>query len=618
MGRRIIGPWLGFGGKRQRYEKRRLNLLLSQQSTKKTVAMRVLTTLFWLTLLLQGWGQTSFCADDPPVNPWLADSPYPIYHRNNYAQASTCLSGIMPGDSVSIRLRTDIPGSASPWMYFSDLYPNGERVIYYSNSTHVFKFIDEGNRLFAIDSVRIDFDALNSVGYNFLLSKNKVWFTYDPDYDPASNKSTRLFKLTDADPTDPYSAIVVLDTLDLGDYQLNKVGAYSLNYAGQIVFNSHADPVNGWATTGIIDQDFNVLDTLHYTLFPNEEVHHNSIAIDETNAYYIVTTHRLIQFTWDNNEISIGWEALYDFVNDGPTGNFANGSGTTPTLMGWGTGNDKLVIVADGHAENNLVAFWRELPSGWTGVPGMDIHFADSISIPYAESFGNLFQSIENSPTVYGYDVAIAQFNGFLGYDCVNEKGVQKFRWNTTTRQLEVAWATNGLNMNGVLAYSAGSNLVYGTGKEADCNYYYYGLNWDTGAMDLRILLGPEQNFPVDPFYDQGVNHIIDEAGNHFYSGSRSLVKLTRYPQNQTALEKSFSPLPLSLYPNPTQGQITVSHLDLGQTEVSLYNAQGQLVDQWQRIDAHSLDLSQLANGLYYLVMEQADRYWHGEVVKIH
>ncbi|MEM6805651.1 MAG: hypothetical protein AAF696_29910, partial [Bacteroidota bacterium] len=227
------------------------------------------------------YGQTSFCPNDPPLNPWLADSPYPIYHRNNYAQASTCLKGIMPEDSVMIKSRTDITGSASPWMYFSDVYPNGERVILYSNSTHVFKFIDDGNQIRTIDSLRIDFDAFGSVGYNFLLSKNNIWFTYDPDYDPAKNEYTRIFKLTDANVNDPYSDIIVLDTFSFQNYGINKVGAYSLNYDGQIVFNSHADPAKGWANTGIIDQNFNVLDTLRYSLFPNEETHHNSIAIDE-------------------------------------------------------------------------------------------------------------------------------------------------------------------------------------------------------------------------------------------------------------------------------------------------------------------------------------------------
>ncbi len=472
--------------------------------------------------------QTTFCPNDPPLNPWLADSPYPIYHRNNYAQASTCIPGITVEDSIQIKVRSNIKGGTSPWIYLSDKYPNGERVILSSNSTHVFKFRDDGNQLVAIDSLKIDNDPLTSFGYNFLLTKNNIWFTYDPKYRPRLGKFTTLFKLADDETDNPNAKIKVVKTLNFGDYGINKVSMYSLNYHGQIVFYSHEDKKKNIFNVGVIDQELNLLAHIKCKLLVNEKVNHNSIAVDENNAFYIVSTHKLMQFTWDNEILKIGWEASYDFVNDGPTGRWANGSGTTPTLMGWGDGNDKLIIVADGHANNNLVAFWREVPQEWKGIQGSDPRIADIIKIPYAKSFSNKFQSIENSPTVYGYEVAIAQYNGFLGYDCQNYKGVQKFRWNAEQKKLVLQWANNKVNMNGVLSYSSGSNLVYGSGKEEDCNYYYYGLDWDTGEVALKLLLGVAQKFPKDPFYDQGVNHIIDEDGSIYFSGSRSLVKIEK------------------------------------------------------------------------------------------
>ncbi|MEM1321948.1 MAG: T9SS type A sorting domain-containing protein [Bacteroidota bacterium] len=571
--------------------------------------------LFLLFLAYPVDAQTSFCPDDPPLNPWLADSPYPIYHRNNYAQASTCLPGILPGDSIIIKARTDISGSTSPWIYFSDQYPNGERVILYSNSTHVFKFIDDGSQIVAIDSLRIDFDRLNSNGYNHMLTKDRIWFTYDSDYDPAKGEYTRLFKMSDEDPNDPYSDIVMLDTFSFEKYGINKVSMYNLNYRGEIVWYSHEDFAKQSAWVGMIDQDLNLLDTLRYSLYPNEIVNHNSIAVDENNSFFIVTTHRLIQFDWDGNRLSLAWEALYDFVNDGPTGNFANGSGTTPTLMGWGAGKDKLVVVADGHAENHLIAFWRELPAGWTGLPGMDIRFADSIAIPFAQSFGNLFQSIENSPTVSGYDVAIAQFNGFLGYDCDNRKGVQKFSWDTLSKQFTLAWATDQVNMNGVLCYSSGSNLVYGTGKESDCNYYYYGLDWDSGELIVKKLLGSEGAFPNDPFYDQGVNHIIDEEGNMYFSGSRSLVKLEKY-RPTTALPTPPLPPPPDIFPNPTTGLLHLSGADLNGYQAKLYSILGQGKAQWQLSGQDRLDISHLEDGVYYLVLSKEGQIVSKKVVK--
>ncbi|MEM6723243.1 MAG: hypothetical protein AAF598_04340, partial [Bacteroidota bacterium] len=168
--------------------------------------LRIVALLLCCFLSLPGDGQTSFCPDDPPLNPHLADSPWPIYHRNNYAQSSTCLPGPFPGDSLRVVARLDIQGGTSPWTYLSDVYPSGERVIFQSNATHFFKFIDTGDEIIAVDSIRIDFDPITSFGWNFLLSRDQTWFTYDPKYDPEENRFTRLFKLGAAPGRGPASA----------------------------------------------------------------------------------------------------------------------------------------------------------------------------------------------------------------------------------------------------------------------------------------------------------------------------------------------------------------------------------------------------------------------------
>ena len=512
------------------------------------------------------------CPQDPPINPFLADSPWPIYHRNNYAQASTCYPGPVNGDNIRIKYKSQIKGGTSPWVYFSEKYPNGERVLLYSNSTHVFKLIDDGNTLITVDSLRIDFDAFTSFGWNFLLAKDKTWFTYDPKYDPEQNQFTKLIKLGDVDPQDSRSEIQKVGEVSFGDFGINKVQHFSMNYRGQIVFNSDNDVDKLRGTVGVISQDLQLLDTLQFVTTADEITNHNAFPIDENNSFYITTNKRLIKFDWDGTELSIDWEAPYDFVNDGPVGTFAEGSGTTPTLIGWGADNDKLIVMSDGHAKNNLVAFWRELPIGWAGIPGMDIHFADSIQLPAAKTFSQQFQSIENSPTAYGYDIAIAQFNGFLGYDCDNLKGVQKIRWDTQKNEFNIQWVNEEINMNGVLTYSQGSNIVYGSGKEEDCNYYYYGLDWETGELAFRQLLGPEGTLLNDPFYDGGNNNIIDEEGNIYFAGGASLVKLEvdrTTTSNATLLEEDFS-----IYPNPVSDFVYLPKYEF--IQIQLFDIQGR------------------------------------------
>ncbi|MEO0471842.1 MAG: T9SS type A sorting domain-containing protein, partial [Bacteroidota bacterium] len=509
--------------------------------------------------------------------------------------------------------KSNIQGGTSPWVYLSDTYPNGERLLLQSNATHVFKFIDDGNNILTVDSLRIVFDPITSFGWNFLLGKDKIWYTYDPKYNPDNNQFTRLFKLGDASPNDPFSDIITLDTLNFGDLGINRVQHFAMAYDGNILFHSESDEDSMWATIGVIDPNFNLLDTLRYATNPGEIVHHNAFPVDENNGCYVVTTNRLIKFQWDGNAISKDWEAAYDFVNDGPTGSFAEGSGTTPTLMGWGAGNDQLIVMADGHERNNLVAFWRELPAGWSGVPGMDIRFADSIRIPLAVASNNTFQSIENSPTVFGYEVAIAQFNGFLGYDCDNVKGVQKVSWDQTTDQFSVAWANDSVNMNGVLTYSLGSDLVYGSGKEDDCIYYYYGLDWQSGEIALRIPLGPEGTFLDDPFYDGGSNNIIDEDGNIYFPGGNSLVKV-EVVQRATNLEEDQSAA-IRVFPNPASDHIRIEGLRPGRHLFRLYSLSGKLLIEQELID-HRISLQQLPSGIYFLQLEGEDFMYNQKIIR--
>ncbi|QCX01566.1 T9SS type A sorting domain-containing protein [Aggregatimonas sangjinii] len=570
---------------------------------------------FWVLMILAmtcnfGFAQTSFCGEDPPNNPFLADSPWPTYHRNSYRQASTCLRGPEKGDSLNVKARANLNGGTSPWVYLSEKYPEGERVLLQSNTTHVFKFLDNGSEIVTIDSLRIDFDPVQSFGWNFLLTKNKTWFTYDPKYDPDNDRYTRLFKLSDADTSDPYSDIVVLDTLNFGDFGVNRVQHFGINYEGHIVFNSDNDTENGFGTVGVISQDFEVLDTFRFPTDPDEITNHNAFPIDEDNSFFITTNKRIIKFDWDGESVSIDWEAAYDFVGDGPTGTFAEGSGTTPTFLGWGAGNDKLVVMSDGHAKNNLVAFWREIPSDWEPIPGTDPHYAGRIELPAAVSFNNLFQSIENSPTAYGYDIAIAQFNGFLGYECDNIKGVQKVSWDTESNSWNIAWVNSEVNMNGVLTYAAGSNLVYSSGKESDCNYYFYGLNWDTGELEVRLLLGPEGSFTADTYYDAGNNCIIAENGDVYFPGGSSLVKVEIVQRAETSPEPEPEPVEMEVlvYPVPSTQVINISFPeDSSVTEVSVFTYAGKFVETSTLMD-NSFNVGNLASGLYFLSYEMEGR----------
>lgn len=60
----------------------------------------------------------------------------------------------------------------------------------------------------------------------------------------------------------------------------------------------------------------------------------------------------------------------------------------------------------------------------------------------------------------------------------------------------------------------------------------------------------------------------------------------------------------VSVYPNPTQGAITIRHLDQQQSaplQVFVRNSNSRLLDQFKLINTQDINLRNYANGVYYL-----------------
>ena len=75
------------------------------------------------------------------------------------------------------------------------------------------------------------------------------------------------------------------------------------------------------------------------------------------------------RFVWKGEKLSTdekdgAWESGYEWTPDEKAlaaGVISRGSGTAPTLMGFGDDPDKLVVIADAaDAGTNAVAFWRD------------------------------------------------------------------------------------------------------------------------------------------------------------------------------------------------------------------------------------------------------------------
>jgi hypothetical protein len=252
----------------------------------------------------------------------------------------------------------------------------------------------------------------------------------------------------------------------------------------------------------VLDRDLNV--KAHLAL-PGEFVD-NSITIDEHNSIYVVTSKRMLKLVWTGEKLSQdekdgAWPTGYNTL-DNPEealalGALSRGSGTTPTLMGFGNDPDKLVVISDADPKGaNLVAFWRDaIPAGFKQKPGTkSARIADQIRIDISKL------SIEASPEVLGYGVTV--INGtypepvkadIFGNAMVSgvtrpaPMGMQKFVWNPKTHAFKKAWVLNDIDNTDqmVPVISAKSSMIYAASKTRG-NYEYLGIDWTTGKIKAR------------------------------------------------------------------------------------------------------------------------------------
>ena len=247
----------------------------------------------------------------------------------------------------------------------------------------------------------------------------------------------------------------------------------------------------------VLDRDFKLVDILP---IPGEAVD-NNIAIDETGIY-VVTSKRMLKAAWNGKKLSIdekdgGWSAGYNNMDPKVAiekGAISRGSGTTPALMGFGDDEDKLVIIADADEKGtNLVAYWRdEIPADFKQKPGtVSRRIADQISITVS------FLTIEPSPNVLGYDVAVLNTsypdpvkanpwgNALLsGLTRKPPLGVEKFRWNPVKNRLERSWTNYQIDNSdiGVGVIAVPNRMIYTVHRDAGKGVLV-GIDWDTGII---------------------------------------------------------------------------------------------------------------------------------------
>lgn len=471
---------------------------------KTTKWVSVICVALWVVALFSGqtfaMGPTPpplNLTDEPPRNPFVANSPWPMSHANPYCQASSSYPGpkaVTTGTKSSLNF--GMPGLIT--LAISGVYPDGGRVVWGSSSTDVFKADTSLNYIRVMKKENLSISSLFSTdeilsGAYTLVDRDNIF--YMPRF-------TKIFAFGDSVAGKRYSGIAAKRTYEIPASMLadpaEKIVGLSMTWDGMLVFaTSHG-------LVGAVSRDFSR--AYYYSFGPDEQIS-NSIACDEDGGIYVVTNLNMYRVQWTGTGLTTdpafgGWTAGYE-TGEASGVRLGDGSGATPTLMGSG-GDDRFVVITDAQPVMHLVLFWRdEIPADWQQIPGTKSRrIAAQVPVTFGDPYATDTLS-EQSVCVRGYGALVVNnqlkvplsnqvFSILLsGVNLVAPYGAEKFEWNPATRTLNSAWVNRTVSLpNGIPSMSQATNLVYDVGQNWLGVWTFEALDWTTGKSVFSYAYG--------------------------------------------------------------------------------------------------------------------------------
>ena len=431
--------------------------------------------------------------NEPPTNPFLADSPWPMTHRNPYCQASSPYAGPGPDDDLTFDYVPSTPGSST--LAYSNPDSNGDHALHQNSPLYAANIDPRNNDLRFLNIVRYAFPRETLSAAYYFVDKDNIQFT---------QRYRSLISYRNAIEGNVFSGIVEKDVYELPGSAFRSdsdtLVGFNMMYDGYLVFTTKRGMV------GVVQRDFSEssLRTIPLSEDQDEEIS-NMMAVDENGGIYIVSSKRMYRAQWDGTTLSVAWTADYE---TGPAeqvaGRLGAGSGSTPSLMGTADGQDKFVVITDGQPLMHLVLFWRdEIPDDWEAIaPGKDRRIAAEVPVTFGDPLAETSVS-EQSVLVRGYSAVVV--NNDYGYslplwipEIIRQLlvvlsgspgfapyGVEKFVWDPTTRTLNTAWTNADISCpNGIPTMSVASNLFYCVGQRTNFIFSTWNieaLDWSTG-----------------------------------------------------------------------------------------------------------------------------------------
>ena len=507
-----------------------------------------------------------------PRNPHLADSDYPIAHGRCDQQDNTARSGpVGPTeelDATAIQYEWLGPG------HFGGLtsgpYPDRRRVIWSNGRYNIVKL--DYATLEVLASLELDDEALSrtemeeglarldaaegdaaieaamTMALRFMTGLDGVYSLLDADNTLFVGRSGWAVAYTETDPTDPGSAIVERDRWYKPDHIAGSFVGMNITFDGRLLMSTD----QGWIVC--LARDFSEYEAVelpgaeaaaaHCAAMAAEKGNtgygwvRTSLCVDGDDGIYVSSVDHLHKVIWTGQRLSLdeadgAWSAEY-------RNGTGTGSGTTPSLMGFGH-EDHLVVIGDGDDVVNITLMWRDdIPADWEQLPDTPSRRIAGLGRADLGDRDRAALQTEQSITVSGYGAMTvnnepatvpAGFPGqgtrllvfFLGHDpTYTPHGLHKFEWDPDHRVLREAWVNLDIaSPNSVPFVSQASDLVYTCGARGG-RWTIEAADWTTGESRFHWVVGGSRHNSL------GAGVTIDEDGRILYGNIFGKTRVMR------------------------------------------------------------------------------------------
>ena len=491
-----------------------------------------------------------------PVNPFLAKGVNPLPHGDTAQQDATPIPGPM-GKTRRLsenELTYQFLGPGHFGIYTSSPYANGKRVLWTNGVNGIYKLdeetydiidhvpteqakkydeawannitdkLDDSNSIWSLGTGINALKPLLDLSGIYALVGHNNWFYF-------ANKDGSIVAYGDEVEGDPKSNIVEKARFQLPPGDAGPSVGINLTYDGWIVFPTEDGIMIA------VSMDLKTYKSVPLKHRDEEDIEtrgtgygwvRNAIALDKDGGIYVASRNHMHKVVWTGDRLSSdeadgAWTARY-------RNGWGEGTGATPSLMGFGE-EDKFVVITDGDPRMNVTLFWRnEIPDDWQQIEGAPSRrIAGLAPVTMGELNVQKIQS-EQTVIVAGYGALVVNNTprnapffipkegsargvliGPLGSNPKFQPyGMQKFQWNPAKRRLEEAWVNERISSpNGVPWVSTGSNQVYFMGAR-DNEWTFEAVNWMSGERTFHYIL------PGQKYNNEFSGPTIDQQGRAF------------------------------------------------------------------------------------------------------